>query len=272
MMTPAQNPNRHPWLFTTEELHSTPSQTADEQPVTYEEELELRAKTCAFIQEVGIKLRLCGGQPPRTSDGVVSLMPRRAPYPRSPQLTIATALVFFHRFYMRKSFKEYDRFIVANTCLLLGSKVEETPKKLRDIFVECYSVHFKVEHKDVPDASSTAFENMREQVLIIERVLLQTLGFELQLEHPYRPLLAFVKAINARREFAQVAWNCVNDSFLTTACLQYAPHTVAAGCLLVASAFLEVQVSAPGEEHSAACGCAHSRHSPAARLLRPRGS
>ena len=36
-----------------------------------------------------------------------------------PQLSIATAIVFFHRFYSRRSLKEYDRFVGA-TLIELG--------------------------------------------------------------------------------------------------------------------------------------------------------
>lgn len=63
------------WLFTDEELIATPSalqglQTADEQV--------RRAKGVNFLVQVGICLKL-------------------------PQLTIATAAVFFHRYFMRLS-------------------------------------------------------------------------------------------------------------------------------------------------------------------------
>jgi cyclin T len=47
-----------------------------------------------------------------------------------PQLSIATAIVFFHRFFVVHSFKHYDRWILATACLFLAGKVEETPKKV----------------------------------------------------------------------------------------------------------------------------------------------
>ena len=56
--------------------------------------------------------------------------------PRRPQLTIATAIVFYHRFYSRQSYDCYDRFRVATTCLFLAGKVEETPKKIKDVVIE----------------------------------------------------------------------------------------------------------------------------------------
>lgn len=47
--------------------------------------------------------------------------------------TIATGVVYFHRFYMFHSFKSFPRYVTACCCLFLAGKVEETPKKCRDI-------------------------------------------------------------------------------------------------------------------------------------------
>ena len=44
-----------------------------------------------------------------------------------------------------------------------------------------------------------------------ERILLQTLTFDLDITHPYQPLLRQVKLIGGKRKLAQVAWNFVND-------------------------------------------------------------
>lgn len=194
---------------------------------------------------------------------------------RSPQLSISTALVYMHRFYARKSFVEYDRFITACTCLLLGGKVEETPKKLKDVLCEAYKKRFNVKAADTPDPESRKFWEMREQVLVAERVLLQTLGFELQLEHPYRELLAYVKSVHMRRDFAQLAWNFVNDSYRTIVCLQYDHKTIAAAAIAMAAAHNQASVRTrgpPGARASAgrAGGCAH--HARSAAPFRARAS
>ena len=52
---------------------------------------------------------------------------------RQPQVVMCTAQNIFHRFFYRKSFKNYDAFTVAMGCTLLASKVEEKPKIIRDI-------------------------------------------------------------------------------------------------------------------------------------------
>ena len=171
-----------------------------------------------------------------------------------PQLSIATAIVFYHRFYSRKSYDSYDRFRIATTCLFLAGKVEETPKKIKDVVIEAY----KAQHQKPtgPEPESKEFWALKEEILVCERILLQTLDFDLTVEHAYRraslprrpavaprhrrrpldhdqaptrptalalsrrPLLAYVKSIKGTRDLAQVAWNFINDSLRTTIALQ----------------------------------------------------
>lgn len=171
----------------------------------------MRMLTCAFLQSSGQNLRL-------------------------PQLTIATAIVFFHRFYARMSYEHYDRFTVATTCLFLASKVEETPKKLKDVVIETFKVHHNAEK--APEVDSKEFFELKEKILVCERILLQALGFDLSVEHAYRPLLAYVKSIKGTRDLAQVAWNFINDSLRTTISLQYAPRHLAAAAAQLARRYL----------------------------------
>ena len=160
-------------------------------------EAKYRLATCGFLQEAGQRLRL-------------------------PQLTIASAIVFYHRFFTRHSYEDWHRIEVATTSLFLASKVEETPKKLKDVVATSY----ELDQKEPPPAeSSEKFLQMKDRVLICERCLLQALNFDLSLDHPYKPLLAYVKSINGSRDLAQVAWNFINDSFRTTLCLQARPRT-----------------------------------------------
>jgi len=203
--------------MTRAQLNATPARQAllqncngDTEKAT-EKESQYRRLTVGFLQEAGQKLRL-------------------------PQLSIATAIVFYHRFYSRKSYDSYDRFRIATTCLFLAGKVEETPKKLKDVVVEAYKAQYQ--KQTGPDPESKEFWELKEQILVCERILLQTLDFDLTVEHAYRPLLAYVKSIKGTRDLAQVAWNFINDSLRTTIALQYPPRCVAAAAVSLASRFL----------------------------------
>ena len=63
---------------------------------------------CEMIQQMGILLRL-------------------------PQVVLASAQVMFHRFYARRSVKKFDVRHFAMGALFLAAKVEEQPRKTRDV-------------------------------------------------------------------------------------------------------------------------------------------
>jgi len=82
-------------------------------------------------------------------------------------------------------------------------------------------------------------DEQREVVLCAERVLLHALGFQLNVEHPYKHLLVNIKKMGhsglieekLNRDLAQVAWNFANDSLRTTLCLNYGAKEIADGVL-----------------------------------------
>jgi len=58
-------------------------------------------------------------------------------------------------------------------------------------------------------------EEQKELVLAGERLVLTTLGFDLNIHHPYKPLVASIKKFKvAQNTLAQVAWNFVNDGYV----------------------------------------------------------
>ena len=58
------------------------------------------------------------------------------------------------------------------------------------------------------------YEQQKELILLGERVVLVTLGFDLNIHHPYKPLVEAIKKFKiAQNALAQVAWNFVNDGY-----------------------------------------------------------
>jgi cyclin K len=75
---------------------------------------------------------------------------------------------------------------MACCCLFLAGKVEETPKKCSDII--------KIAKTLLGSAKFAQFStNLKEEILTLERILLQTIKFDLQVEHPYQFLLKYAK-------------------------------------------------------------------------------
>ncbi|KAL0357927.1 UNVERIFIED_CONTAM: Cyclin-T1-3 [Sesamum calycinum] len=167
-----------------------------------------------------------------------------------PQVTIATAIIFCHRFFLRQSHAKNDRRTIATVCMFLAGKVEETPRPLKDVIL----VSYEIIHKKDPAAvqrikQKEVYEQQKELILLGERVVLTTLGFDLNLHHPYKPLVEAIKKFKvAQNALAQVAWNFVNDGLRTSLCLQFKPHHIAAGAIFLAAKFLKVKLPSDGEK------------------------
>lgn len=81
--------------------------------------------------------------------------------------------------------------------MFLAGKVEETPKKLKEVIEITYITRNKGKENVVPPKpESPEFIASREQILHHELIVLQTIAFDLTVEHPYKFLLSYVKGIN----------------------------------------------------------------------------
>ncbi|GAU28945.1 hypothetical protein TSUD_59580 [Trifolium subterraneum] len=193
--------------------------------IDLKKETYLRKSYCTFLQDLGMRLKV-------------------------PQVTIATAIIFCHRFFLRQSHAKNDRRTIATVCMFLAGKVEETPRPLKDVIL----ISYEMIHKKDPAAAQRikqkdVYEQQKELILLAERVVLATLGFDLNVQHPYKPLVEAIKKFNvAKNALAQVAWNFVNDGLRTSLCLQFKPHHIAAGAIFLAAKFLKVKLPSDGEK------------------------
>nr|GME09916.1 cyclin-T1-4-like [Ipomoea batatas]GME17323.1 cyclin-T1-4-like [Ipomoea batatas] len=211
------------WYFSRKEIEENSPSRLD--GIDLKKETYLRKSYCTFLQDLGMRLKV-------------------------PQVTIATAIIFCHRFFLRQSHVKNDRRTIATVCMFLAGKVEETPRPLKDVIM----VSYEIIHKKDPDAKEKIrqkelYEQQKELTLIGERVVLVTLGFDLNVHHPYKPLVEAIKKFKvAQNALAQVAWNFVNDGLRTSLCLQFKPHHIAAGAIFLAAKFLKVKLPSDGEK------------------------
>uniref|UniRef100_A0A6G1SF85 Cyclin-K n=1 Tax=Aceria tosichella TaxID=561515 RepID=A0A6G1SF85_9ACAR len=199
----------NPWLFDAEKLEFTPSARDGLSRI---DERNVRIDGAKFIKLLGTEIGL-------------------------HYCTVATGCVFFHRFYMFYSFVQFPVYPTAATCLFLAGKAEETPKKSNDI-VKFAKLILKENEFEQFGADP------KEEILTLERILLQTLRFDLEVEHSYDYLIKYVKTLkvhradlsedDAHKYLLQSAWTFVNDSCCTTLCLQYEPEIVAIAMLFLA--------------------------------------
>ncbi|KAI4175336.1 MAG: hypothetical protein LQ343_001711 [Gyalolechia ehrenbergii] len=202
------------WIFTDTELLRTPSILDGLSP---EKERENRGKGVNFIFQVGIMLKL-------------------------PQVTLATASVLLHRFFMRHSMVDapgrpgFHYYSMAATSIFLATKVEEDCRKMRELVIACVRVAQKDPHKLV-DEQDKEFWRWKDNILHNEDVLLEALCFDLTLEPPYKVLFDYLTYFgeSENRRLRNSAWAFINDSCMTSLCLLFSSRTIAASALYAAA-------------------------------------
>uniref|UniRef100_A0A8C5R858 Cyclin T2 n=1 Tax=Leptobrachium leishanense TaxID=445787 RepID=A0A8C5R858_9ANUR len=193
------------WFFTREQLDSSPSRRCG---LEADAELSYRQQAANLIQDMGQRLTVS-------------------------QLTINTAIVYMHRFYMHHSFTKYHRNVISPTALFLAAKVEEQPRKLEHVIKVSYAC---LNPQDATlDAKSDAYLQQAQELVILETTLLQTLGFEITIEHPHTDVVKCTQLVRASKDLAQTSYFMATNSLhLTTFCLQYKPTVIACVCIHLA--------------------------------------
>uniref|UniRef100_A0A673ASZ2 Cyclin-like domain-containing protein n=1 Tax=Sphaeramia orbicularis TaxID=375764 RepID=A0A673ASZ2_9TELE len=97
------------------------------------------------------------------------------------QLTINTAIVYMHRFYMVQSFTRFHRNVIAPAALFLAAKVEEQPRKLEHVIKgPMHASILRTLHQ-----MYAAYLQQAQDLVILESIILQTLAFEITIDHPH---------------------------------------------------------------------------------------
>ncbi|KAG9481136.1 hypothetical protein GDO78_010404 [Eleutherodactylus coqui] len=199
------------WYWDKKDLAHTPSQQEGLDPAT---EARYRREGARFIFDVGTRLGLHYD-------------------------TLATGIIYFHRFYMFHSFKQFARYVTGACCLFLAGKVEETPKKCKDIIKTARSLLNDVQFGQFGD-------DPKEEVMVLERILLQTIKFDLQVEHPYQFLLKYAKQLKGNQAAlvkAALLHNlCSVSSLCTTLSLQWEPEIIAVAVMYLAGRLCKFEI------------------------------
>eukprot|EP00795_Rhopilema_esculentum_P007125 gene7125-12779_t len=188
-----------------ERLSETPSIKDGLEKAT---ETDLRILGCEFIQTSGILLKL-------------------------PQVAMATGQILLQRFYYSKSLVKHDVEIYAMACIFLAAKIEESPRRLRDVINVFHHIKQKRSKRTVTpmDYFSNAYFAMKNNVIKAERRVLKVIITYLQiLEHEKNAALA------------QKAWNYMNDSLRTDVFLRFPPETIGCACIFLAARSLKISL------------------------------
>ncbi|KAF8087021.1 hypothetical protein N665_0602s0004 [Sinapis alba] len=215
-------PGEDRWYFSREEIENNSPSRGD--GIDLKEETRLRKSYCSFLKDLGLRFKL-------------------------HQETVATAMVFCHRFFLRQSHAKNDKWTIAMVCMFISAKVESTRLDLKTLIVTSNEIL----HKKVIAAEQRqeVYEQYKELLLSGEKLVLSTLNFDVNVDLPYKPLIkAMQKYIldeATQAQFPSVACKFVQDSFWTTLCLQYQPRHIAAAAFFLAAKHIKMDVQSNGE-------------------------
>ncbi|XP_045153400.1 cyclin-L1 [Echinops telfairi] len=175
-------------LIPEERLSPTPSM---QDGLDLPSETDLRILGCELIQAAGILLRL-------------------------PQVAMATGQVLFHRFFYSKSFVKHSFEIVAMACINLASKIEEAPRRIRDVINVFHHLRqLRGKRTPSPLILDQNYINTKNQVIKAERRVLKELGFCVHVKHPHKIIVVYLQVLECERNqtLVQTAW-VVHDGII----------------------------------------------------------
>ncbi|PWN48018.1 cyclin-like protein [Violaceomyces palustris] len=217
------------WLFSKSDLQHTPS--VKQANMSSSTERQLRGKGIHIIYKIGEFLRL-------------------------GQHVLCTACTFFHRFYMRRPLQYgpnrqgFSHYEMAASCVFLAGKVEESHRKLPSIIDATMASLDKspmgiqrwMERSFRANPNSKEYERWRDCILLNEEALLETLCFDLVIEHPHEILVRSCQELGVDRSITRLAWTILNDCMRDPICLMYQAPVLAAGAFKKACQVKRVNV------------------------------
>lgn len=193
------------WIFPLEKIEQSPSRLDG---VSKENELTERQEAALFINDLGLKLKVT-------------------------QLCINTAIIYMHRFYMIHSLKKFHHYIVATSCLFFACKVEEQPRRLRE-FIDIVQSLFHKSNEPI-NHNSEEYRHYGDQIMALESSLIQTLGFNVLINHAHTVIIKTCQMIKAPRDLAEAAYlTATNCLILTDFCVKFSSEKVACFCIYLA--------------------------------------
>ncbi|RZF39818.1 hypothetical protein LSTR_LSTR000466 [Laodelphax striatellus] len=162
---------------------------------------------------------------------------------RLPQVAMATGQVLFQRFYYSKSFVRHPMETTAMGCLYLASKIEEAPRRIRDVMNVFHHIKQVKNQKPIqPMLIDQHYIALKNQVIKAERRVLKELGFCVHVKHPHKIIVMYLQVLGYEKHQAimQLSWNYMNDALRSDVFVRYDPETVACACIYLSARRLRI--------------------------------
>jgi cyclin L len=139
------------------------------------------------------------------------------------------------------SMKEFDTILACLGCIFLSSKLEESLRRISEIISVVYRIIHR-ENDDVRPLLNYDITSLKEKVVFSEQFILQKLGFAVDVECPHKFLLIYTNIVGGDKNLAQKSWNFLNDSILTTLCLEFPAESIACASIYCAASELKIKL------------------------------
>ncbi|KAI6801895.1 hypothetical protein KC363_g8236 [Hortaea werneckii] len=158
-----------------------------------------------------------------------------------PIKTFTTACCLYHKFRLQHPGADYAFADAAAASLLASCKIEDTLKKSRDILAAAYNL--KLSAHDALGPDDVVFEAPSRVVIGIERLILESGGFDFRSVRKHEVLIKIAKAelkgfetgSNDVKKVADVGFTVLTDLHRTFAPMKHTTSTQAAACLEMAA-------------------------------------
>lgn len=133
--------------------------------------------------------------------------------------------------------------IVAMACITLASKIEEAPRRIRDVINIFHHIKQVKGGKTIqPLVLDQNYINLKNQVIKAERRVLKELGFCVHVKHPHKIIVTLLQVLDCEKntKLMQSSWNYMNDSLRTDIFVRYSPETIACACIYLSARLLQI--------------------------------
>lgn len=153
-----------------------------------------------------------------------------------PVRVLCQTMVLFQRLILWNSMKDYSTMILVSACTIIAFKVEDTPKKVRDVAAAALKIRNL-------STSASNIEDLRMRIVQFEQTVLESACFDLRSSDGHVYVVKIAHALKMPRDVAALAWNIFTDAHCCEAILKQPPHTIALASIILATKLL--QFSAP---------------------------
>ncbi|CAD5216599.1 unnamed protein product [Bursaphelenchus okinawaensis] len=164
-------------------------------------------------------------------------------------LCISVAIIQMRRFFLVNRLSDYDPRDVITSTMFLASKSEECPRRLKDLVLCFYRLKVEVDcPKDLWELNSKldkkTYEHVAAYLVWLENVILQTTGFDFNVEVPHPFVLKMCETFfpddHLPREIG--FWLATDSLHMTDWSVRYRPETVACIVIFVMVMWKEVDI------------------------------